>query len=191
VRSAKEKIGADVGQRFSAFGFCTRLDGCVRVGQSLFVDQAIANDNQKTTLPPVLVIIALAAVLIVALILFFFDPARVAIYPVCPFHRLTGLDCPGCGGLRATHQLLHGNIVQALHFNALWVLSIPFLAWQSFRFLKPRFAAVLRSRTASTQNPGVPPQIAPPPFAFNLSWVWFYLVASIVFGIVRNLPVWK
>jgi hypothetical protein len=60
--------------------------------------------------------------LAVATVLFFCDPAQVPIYPVCLFHRVTGLDCPGCGSLRALHELLHGNLAAAVHFNAFLVL---------------------------------------------------------------------
>ena len=38
------------------------------------------------------------------------------------FHAMTGLWCPGCGGLRAVHDLTHGHLVTALHENALVVL---------------------------------------------------------------------
>ena len=30
-------------------------------------------------------------------------------FPVCPFKALTGWNCPGCGGLRMTHDVLHGD----------------------------------------------------------------------------------
>src|SRR5512138_2851634 len=58
-------------------------------------------------------------------ILFFFNPAHSSFYPFCLFYKTTGLLCPGCGGLRATHQLLHGHVPEALHLNALFVLGIP------------------------------------------------------------------
>ncbi len=70
----------------------------------------------------------LAAAGAAALVLFCFDPARCAVYPVCTFHQLTGLDCPGCGSLRAMHQLLHGHFLSALHFNALAVRRCRFSA---------------------------------------------------------------
>ncbi len=39
----------------------------------------------------------------------------------CPFRASTGLDCPACGATRATAKLLAGNLVEALHYNALWI----------------------------------------------------------------------
>jgi hypothetical protein len=57
--------------------------------------------------------------------LFFFNPARYGFYPNCVFHSITGLDCPGCGSLRAIHELLHGNVAAAIRLNALFVASLP------------------------------------------------------------------
>ncbi|MEO7678837.1 MAG: DUF2752 domain-containing protein [Verrucomicrobiota bacterium] len=69
-------------------------------------------------------LIAFLAALIVAAVLYFFSPAQYAFYPRCIFHSLTGLACPGCGALRAVHQLLHGNISAAFDFNPLFVLVL-------------------------------------------------------------------
>jgi hypothetical protein len=43
---------------------------------------------------------------------------------VCQFHRLTGLNCPGCGMTRALYALLHGDFLTALRDNALFVLAL-------------------------------------------------------------------
>ncbi|HEY3485403.1 MAG TPA: DUF2752 domain-containing protein, partial [Ilumatobacteraceae bacterium] len=42
----------------------------------------------------------------------------------CPFRATTGWWCPGCGLTRATHQLFHGHLVDALRYN---VLVVPVL----------------------------------------------------------------
>jgi Protein of unknown function (DUF2752) len=47
------------------------------------------------------------------------DPARSGAYPVCPSRFVLGVDCPACGGLRGTHDLLHGHIGAALDHNLL------------------------------------------------------------------------
>src|SRR5258708_40085658 len=60
-----------------------------------------------------------------ALLLFVFNPVQFGFYPACQFYRATGLLCPGCGSLRAWHQLLHGHVLAALHLNPLAVLAIP------------------------------------------------------------------
>ena len=37
----------------------------------------------------------------------------------CPFKTITGIPCPGCGGIRATQFLLKGEILNALYTNPL------------------------------------------------------------------------
>ncbi|MFB7503929.1 DUF2752 domain-containing protein, partial [Streptomyces broussonetiae] len=46
------------------------------------------------------------------------DPNEPGHYPVCPLYRLTGLYCPGCGGLRSAHAFVHGDLLTALRDNA-------------------------------------------------------------------------
>ncbi len=55
------------------------------------------------------------------------DPNQPGHYPMCPTLALLGIDCPGCGGLRATHALAHGDIATALDHNALFVVLVPVL----------------------------------------------------------------
>lgn len=114
--------------------------------------------------------VALAGGTMAALILFLFDPSRVPIYPVCQFHELTGLDCPGCGSLRALHALLHGHLVAALHFNLFLVLSLPLYAWLGLRILRHELKGG-------------------PPITIRPAWLWAYLAVWLVFGVLRNLPV--
>ena len=106
----------------------------------------------------------------VAAVLFWFDPARTPIYPVCLFHQLTGLDCPGCGGLRAMHQLLHGHVVAALHDNAMLVCSLPLPAVVALRLWNRRIAGL-------------------PGWGIGIQWIWIYVGMWLAFGVLRNLPV--
>jgi hypothetical protein len=52
-------------------------------------------------------------------------PAALGIFPACPFHTWTGLDCPGCGMTRAAHATLHGRIWEAFRFNPLGMVLWP------------------------------------------------------------------
>jgi hypothetical protein len=99
----------------------------------------------------------------VAAALFAFDPVRVNVLPVCPFHQLTGLWCPGCGTTRALHQLLHGNIAGAFRFNALSMAVLPVAGYLMVR------------GDASTLKPG---------------WIWLLLAVIVAFGVLRNIPVY-
>ncbi|MSU35792.1 MAG: DUF2752 domain-containing protein [Pedosphaera sp.] len=57
--------------------------------------------------------------------LYHFNPQEHGFYPRCLFYQTTGLWCPGCGGLRSCHQLLHGNISAAFRLNPLAVILLP------------------------------------------------------------------
>ena len=51
------------------------------------------------------------------------DPNEPGHYPACPLLRLTGVFCPGCGGLRSAHAFIHGDLTTALGANALAVVG--------------------------------------------------------------------
>lgn len=103
-------------------------------------------------------------------ILFSFDPARYGFYPICFLHAVTGLNCPGCGSLRAMHQLLHGHFAAAADLNLLLVLCLPFSAWWGVRQ-----AGAWLSRQPVTVS------IQP-------VWYWAFLAVCTVFTVLRNLP---
>ena len=63
-----------------------------------------------------------AAVAAVLMVHFLFNPSHYGFYPRCILYRMTGIYCPGCGALRASHQLIHGHFLTALRCNALLVL---------------------------------------------------------------------
>lgn len=69
-------------------------------------------------------------IIALAIIYYLFNPAKYGFFPKCPFHTLTGLDCPGCGSQRAIYSLLHGDLRQAISYNLLLVISLPFLLVQ-------------------------------------------------------------
>ncbi|MBY8865257.1 MULTISPECIES: DUF2752 domain-containing protein [Streptomyces] len=62
------------------------------------------------------------------------DPNQPGHYPACPLLRYAGLYCPGCGGLRSAHAVVHGDLAAALHDNALavagyLVCAVVWTAW--------------------------------------------------------------
>lgn len=111
-----------------------------------------------------------AVSLLAASLLFWFDPSRFHFYPLCLFHSATGLWCPGCGSLRALHQLLRGHVVAAFHFNPLLLICLPFFLW---------YAAARVNR----RRKGLPMAGLVRPL-----WFWLFLAAAVVFGVMRNLP---
>lgn len=57
------------------------------------------------------------------------DPHRAGSpFPPCPFRLLTGWYCPGCGGLRMTHDLLHADLAAAAVDNLFLLVGLPLLA---------------------------------------------------------------
>jgi hypothetical protein len=103
-------------------------------------------------------------------VVFFFNPNTHGFYPVCLFHQLTGLNCPGCGATRAAYQLLHGHLLRALHDNALFVLSLAALAVWNVRFVFRKW-----------ENPNATLNVSP-------GVLWAFLVVAFVFTILRNQP---
>lgn len=59
---------------------------------------------------------ALAAVAVLA-VSASFVPDGLPRFDICPFHRQTGLPCPGCGLTRAFCAISHGRFAAAWHFN--------------------------------------------------------------------------
>lgn len=103
-------------------------------------------------------------------VLFWCDPNQYSFYPVCAFHRATGLLCPGCGSLRAIHQLLHGHLTTAFRFNPLLISSLPFLLVYAAK-------SCLGSGYGRRFN-----------FASGTKWWWVILVTALVFTLWRNFP---
>jgi hypothetical protein len=100
-----------------------------------------------------------------------YNPATSTIFPPCPIHYLTGWYCPGCGSLRATHQLLLGNVGAAWAMNPLSMLLFPFLTYGL-------------SREAISYLRGQPS----PQFAVPGACIRALCALIVLFGIVRNLP---
>ena len=113
----------------------------------------------------------LALTLVPALALLFgFNPAHHGFYPFCVFYRFTGLQCPGCGGLRAVHHLLHGDVATAFRFNPLFVSALPVAAGFGVRRM------ILGSNAK------------PIPHRTQARLAWIAFVILLVFWVVRNLP---
>jgi len=103
--------------------------------------------------------------------LYRFNPSEYHFFPRCVFHAVSGLECPGCGGQRALHQLLHGHLSAAFRDNALLVMLLPVGAWYLLRH-------VVRALTG---------RVLPAPFRHHF-WPWALTGLVIMFGIARNLP---
>lgn len=108
--------------------------------------------REKTTSPRMVVALGAVGVLAGLVIFWAFDPSQYVFFPRCMFHSMTGLDCPGCGGQRALHHVLHGQFAAAFGANALFMLLLPVGMWLLLRFALGRCAnctlpAVFLNRT--------------------------------------------
>jgi len=116
------------------------------------------------------VLIVAGTALVIAATVFFFNPTTHHFYPVCQFHQLTGLNCPGCGMTRSAYSLLHGDWRTALHDNALFVAVLGGLA------LRGGWLAVNRARGRRNGE------------FVRAQWLWWLLAVTLVFTVLRNLP---
>ncbi|MET8474644.1 DUF2752 domain-containing protein [Streptomyces sp. NPDC006422] len=98
------------------------------------------------------------------------DPNEPGHYPACPFLQLTGAFCPGCGGLRSAHAIVHGDLAGALGANALAVVGYALFAvvWTVWA------ARAARGRAVS--------------LALGRAQLWAVGAVVLAFTVVRNLP---
>lgn len=99
------------------------------------------------------------------------DPNEAGHYPTCPFLMMTGLLCPGCGGLRMTHAIANGRLGEAAQRNLLLFAMIPVVGylWGLWLVSAAR-GAPIRTRLSNR-------------------WLIFGFAGLIaVFWVVRNLP---
>lgn len=78
---------------------------------------------KKYIIPAVILLIGVAGIILYAS----FNPETSALFPSCPFYKLTGYQCPGCGMQRALHEILQGNLESAFLYNPLAFILFPYI----------------------------------------------------------------
>jgi hypothetical protein len=99
------------------------------------------------------------------------DPNAHGHYPTCPFLMVTGLYCPGCGGLRMAHAVAHGQFGEAMGFNPLAFALLPVAGFLWVRW------TVSAARGGPFES-----RLVRPTVIIGLS------VVVVIFWVVRNLP---
>ena len=101
------------------------------------------------------------------------DPNVPGHYPGCPSQIFLGLDCPGCGGMRGTYDLLYGDLSGMADHNILllifWpVVIVAFAVWayRSWTGRRPVVDIATQARRSRLM-------------------VWL-LIGVLIFGVVRN-----
>ena len=117
-------------------------------------------------------LLSAAAVAAATLALHVRDPHVSHSWGVCPLYALTGLYCPGCGGLRGVNDLTNGHVGQAASSNLLLVLALPFAALVFVRWV---FGA-----WSGREVRAVP--------ALPRALTYGLVVLAALFTVVRNLP---
>ncbi len=102
------------------------------------------------------------------------DPHESGHYPSCPTQWLLGIDCPGCGLMRGTYCLTHGDLGGAIDNNLLLVALVP-------------FAAVLWVLWLRRAWRGVSPAVTARQAQVRTRWTIGVLVVVLAFGVIRNL----
>ena len=92
--------------------------------------------------------------------------------PSCFFYDVTGLHCPGCGGVRCTLHLLQGDLPGALHYHPLLPFVYTLLAGGYLAFA---WQALFRRQWRPLPLPRPRAGIA-------------LLVLTALYWVVRNLP---
>jgi hypothetical protein len=100
------------------------------------------------------------------------DPNEPGHYPLCPTFALAGIYCPGCGMLRATHDLAHLDLAGAVARNP--IAPVLYLG------LVVLFAVWVRSRWQGRPLRWDPPRWFPTALA----------VGFVLFTVARNIPGW-
>lgn len=101
------------------------------------------------------------------------DPNVPGHFPGCPSQMFLGIDCPGCGGMRGTHELLHGNLGGMLENNILLIVAWPVVI---FMF------ALWAYRSWTGRRPGIDPKAQTRRNRILVG----VLVFVLAFGVVRN-----
>lgn len=101
------------------------------------------------------------------------DPEQPNLVPGCAFAALTGADCPGCGGTRAVHALLRGDVVDALGHNALVVVAL---------------AVAVVGMAVRAVGRRIRPDAPRRGFTLTRRWGIVLLVTVGSFWVLRNLP---
>ena len=105
-------------------------------------------------------------------LLYFVPPDKFPFYPRCLLFVFTGWSCPGCGGLRAMHSLLHGDFPRAFQLNPLVVCLLPV----GIIALSTSIRRRIRGESIATQGPLKP------------RWLWLLFGLGLLFALLRNLP---
>ena len=71
-------------------------------------------------------LVAVVVLAVLAGVVLFYSFVPTQYWPKCWWLMLTGTECPGCGSQRAVAALLGGNLFEAIAYNPILVVGIPY-----------------------------------------------------------------
>ena len=108
--------------------------------------------------------------LAVALYYFFLNPyQQTDFFMSCPFYKITGYQCPGCGSQRPFHEILPSHFLGAFQQNAFFVLGIPYVLLIFYANFNKEKHQKLRQVLVGNKT------------------LLILLIVAILFGVLRNL----
>ena len=133
--------------------------------------EKLNSDVYKSSTERILATVGISVLTAGSFVIGYFNPVTAGFFPQCPFHQLTGLNCPGCGLTRGFHALFQGDVLAALHYNAM----LPVYAFILVYMIASMFLIAVRGR-------GLSWKVFPP------AAMYIFLVVTLIFSIGRNLP---
>jgi len=112
----------------------------------------------------------ITAAVFFVLVMFFWDPEVLNYYPPCLFQTVTGYLCPGCGGLRGTHYLLHLDFYKAFVLNPFVYVSTILIFYAIIYFIS--------LLVFNKQLPKIP---------LNAKIITIVSILVLIFRVLRNL----
>lgn len=91
--------------------------------------------------------------------------------PKCLSYTLFGVKCPGCGTQRALHALFCGNFIEAISFNPLLVLSIPYMG----------AVILLEMKSVKAKHPKLHQTL------LGEKAIWILLTLLVIYTLLRNI----
>lgn len=117
-------------------------------------------------------LIFLFSLIFIVVFYYYINPEETNLGFTCSFKEFTGLNCPGCGGQRAFHFLLHGEFWKALQYN-IFIYFIPLFIYLLYVIIE-----VYLFKNKKFQQG----------FIFSNQFGKIVLIVIILYTILRNIP---
>jgi len=110
-------------------------------------------------------------ILVIILISYFFINKYTGFGIPCPFHSITGLECPGCGITRCLFAIIQFKFKEAFYYNPLVFIYLPFIVaffiYEDYLFIYNKKDKIL--------------------VKIPIIFQYILLIITIGFGIIRNI----